>query len=295
MIHRDLKPANAVLTPEGKVKVLDFGLAKAADANGGASSTTDCVLSTKEGHLLGTPTYMAPEQARGKPIDKRVDVWAFGCVLFECLTGRRAFDGETIGAVLASVLEKEPDWTVLPASTPERLRELLQRCLRKEPRQRIRDVGDARILLEELSSGALASAATAEKAREGSRPWVPLLAGLVVLTVAVAFAVVKWVEPDARATTYHLRPLTYTAGFTADPHWSPKSEFIAFGRMVSGSLDLFVKPAGRRRTRPARGWARRRDGSALVPGRARQSPTPRASGRAPLCSSCRRTRDGPGS
>jgi Tol biopolymer transport system component len=147
VIHRDLKPANVRITPEGKVKVLDFGLAKPTREGKGGSST-DSVLTTEAGRLLGTPTYMAPEQARGKSIDKRVDVWAFGCVLFECLTAERAFAGETMSDVLAAVLGQEPDWTKLPATTPPRLRDLIARCLVKDPRRRLRDVGDARIELE---------------------------------------------------------------------------------------------------------------------------------------------------
>ena len=147
VIHRDLKPANVRITPEGRVKLLDFGLAKPApDARVGSS--TDSVLTTEAGRLIGTPTYMAPEQARGKSIDKRVDVWAFGCVLFECLTAERAFAGETMSDVLSAVLSQEPDWTKLPETTPPRLRDLIARCLVKDPRRRLRDVGDARIELE---------------------------------------------------------------------------------------------------------------------------------------------------
>jgi eukaryotic-like serine/threonine-protein kinase len=160
VIHRGLKPANVRITPEGKVKLLDFGLAKPA-REGAAGSTTDSVLSTEQGRLLGTPTYMAPEQARGKSIDRRVDVWALGCVLFECLTGKRAFEGETLSDVLAAVLEREPDTSRLPAATPARLRELLARCLAKDPRERLRDAGDARLELRRIARGepALAPAA----------------------------------------------------------------------------------------------------------------------------------------
>src|SRR6185436_7668933 len=128
VIHRDLKPANVRITPEGHVKVLDFGLAKPARVSSDGSTSKDSVLSTEEGRLLGTPTYMAPEQARGKPIDKRVDVWAFGCVLYECLTGKLAFEGETMSDVLAAVLEREPDWTRLIPATPRPVVELLHRC-----------------------------------------------------------------------------------------------------------------------------------------------------------------------
>src|SRR5262245_27616818 len=120
IIHRDLKPANVRLTPEGRAKVLDFGLAKPARASE-ASSSTDSVLSTEHGRLLGTPTYMAPEQARGKPIDRRVDVWAFGCVLYETLSGQRAFAGETLTDVFDAVLHAQPDLQRLPAATSARV------------------------------------------------------------------------------------------------------------------------------------------------------------------------------
>ena len=151
VIHRDLKPANVRITPDGKAKVLDFGLAKTPN-EGGAGSSTDSVLSTAAGRLLGTPTYMAPEQARGKSIDRRVDVWAFGCVLFECLSARRAFEGETLSDVLAAVLEREPDWKALPAALPAAVRRVLRRCLVKDPRRRPRSVGDLGLELREESA-----------------------------------------------------------------------------------------------------------------------------------------------
>ncbi len=152
VIHRDLKPANVRLTPDGKVKVLDFGLAKPAN-DSHAGSSTDSVLSTEAGRLLGTPTYMAPEQARGKPIDKRVDVWAFGCVLYECLTAKRAFAGETLTDVFAAVIEREPNWASLPPATPARVRDVLRNCLAKDPAQRLHDVADARIELARAVAG----------------------------------------------------------------------------------------------------------------------------------------------
>ena len=131
IVHRDLKPANVRITPEGKVKVLDFGLAKPFVVGGGKGAD-EGALSTEPGRMIGTPMYMAPEQARGKPIDRRVDVWAFGCVLFECLTGVRAFAGETVSDVLAAVLEREPEEARLPSATPPRVRDLVQRCLTKD-------------------------------------------------------------------------------------------------------------------------------------------------------------------
>ncbi|MFO1054723.1 MAG: protein kinase [Planctomycetota bacterium] len=170
VIHRDLKPANVCLTPDGKVKVLDFGLAKPA-REALSDKTTDSVLTTEAGRLLGTPTYMAPEQARGRPIDKRVDIWAFGCVLYECLTAKRAFAGETLTDVFAAVLDREPDLAKLPAATPPRVRELLQRCFAKDPRARLRDIGEARLQLGRGDEPTSALAAAA--AGRGSRlPWI---------------------------------------------------------------------------------------------------------------------------
>ncbi|HMA17826.1 MAG TPA: serine/threonine-protein kinase, partial [Thermoanaerobaculia bacterium] len=155
IVHRDLKPANIKVTPEGRVKVLDLGLAKALDRKE-TSSVSDPSLSptlvlegTQPGVILGTVDFMSPEQARGKAVDKRTDIWAFGCVLYEMLSGRRAFTGETVTDVLAAIVTREPDWNALPPKTPPRIRDLLGRCLQKDPARRLRDVGDARIELEE--------------------------------------------------------------------------------------------------------------------------------------------------
>jgi serine/threonine protein kinase len=149
IIHRDLKPANVKLTPDGKVKILDFGLAKAFYEGTAASdlskSPTITGQMTEPGVILGTAAYMSPEQAKGKRADKRTDIWAFGCILFECLTGTRAFEGETITEIIAAILKEEPDWQALPAATPWRIKDLLQRCLQKDPEQRLRDIGDARL------------------------------------------------------------------------------------------------------------------------------------------------------
>ena len=193
VIHRDLKPANVRITPDGRVKVLDFGLAKPANESAGGSST-DSVLTTEAGRLLGTPTYMAPEQARGKSIDRRVDIWAFGCVMYECLTGKRAFEGETLTDVLAIVLHEEMDASKLPAGLPSGVRDLLVRCLAKDPRQRLRDIGDARLALER-------SGLFEERVANGARvsalgrvlPWgaCALLATTLVLVSLQAFGFVE--------------------------------------------------------------------------------------------------------
>ena len=152
IVHRDIKPANLALTPDQRVKVLDFGLAKTLEpprVDGASTMVTQTGVGTQIGLVLGTAAYMSPEQARGLPADKRTDVWAFGCVLYEMVTGRRAFPGRTTSDVIAAVLEREPDWTLLPAGMPSRLQWLLRRCLAKDLRQRLQDVGDARIEIEE--------------------------------------------------------------------------------------------------------------------------------------------------
>ncbi len=158
IVHRDLKPSNVKLTLEGKVKVLDFGLAKALDPGGPASSSATMLAksptlthaATQMGMILGTAAYMSPEQAAGATADRRADIWSFGVVFYELLTGRRMFEGETVSHVLASVLKDAPDFTLLPAGIPERIVNLLRRCLRKKPRERLQAIGDARIVIEEV-------------------------------------------------------------------------------------------------------------------------------------------------
>src|SRR5262249_46775253 len=153
IIHRDLKPANIKVMANGTVKVLDFGLAKAFIGDGPrvdlAKLPTVTIDGTVEGLIAGTPAYMSPEQAAGQPIDKRSDIWAFGCVLYEMVTGKKAFSGDTVSGVLAAVQEREPDWQALERIAPPSIARLTQRCLEKEVKRRLRDIGDARMELDD--------------------------------------------------------------------------------------------------------------------------------------------------
>jgi serine/threonine-protein kinase len=194
IIHRDLKPANIKVRPDGDVKVLDFGLAKALDpprADGSATMSPTMTAATKFGVILGTAAYMSPEHATGRTADRRSDIWGLGCVLYEMLTGRRAFEGETVSEVLANVLKSEPDWNAFPADVPTYLRTIVKRCLAKDPKVRIPEVAVVRFLLDEQNQDDVPPPVT----RAGSGPpvwrWLAALATTVVLTAAASVAYMR--------------------------------------------------------------------------------------------------------
>ncbi len=205
IIHRDLKPANVMLTPDGVVKVLDFGLAKAFVGEGKdhlcpspseiAESPTITAEYTRPGVVLGTAAYMSPEQARGKPLDKRTDIWSFGVVLYECLGGRKPFEGETSTDLIAKILERDPDWTGLPGDTPPAVLLLLKRCLQKDRRLRLHDIGDARIEIEEAMNDPYVHRVTSPEVSRSTRrvlavPWS--ITALIVIIV-ISLIVRDWI------------------------------------------------------------------------------------------------------
>jgi serine/threonine-protein kinase len=203
IIHRDLKPANIKVRGDGTVKVLDFGLAKAIEPpvssspSHSASPTITTPAMTQTGMILGTAAYMAPEQARGKTVDRRADIWSFGVVVFEMLTGRRAFGGDDVSHTLALVMTKEPEWAAFPSSTPPALRGLLRGCLDKDPKRRLQAIGDARLVLEDLISGASSDDVTGTpnpSNRSNRRPWPRALPWAVAATALAMTAVAVWLS-----------------------------------------------------------------------------------------------------
>ncbi len=240
IVHRDLKPANIVLqgvagpvAGDVRAKVLDFGLAKTLTAGPGLDLTESpgSLDGTAEGRILGTPAYMSPEQARGLAVDKRTDIWAFGCVLFEMLTGRRPFEGDTVTDIFARILEHDPDWTRLPAETPAPIRSLIKRCLRKDPRRRLHDIADATIEMDsEIGETPLESTLEAGTRATGVSSGIGRRAigfGVVALMVVVAI----WVMGRGRPGTIpppRVMSLTSYPGNELSASFSPDGKQVAF-------------------------------------------------------------------
>jgi Tol biopolymer transport system component len=248
IVHRDLKPANIKVTPAGVVKVLDFGLAK-PDADTAtpelANSPTITLSGTHAGVILGTAAYMSPEQARGRPVDKRTDIWAFGCLLFEMLTGRKAFDRETASDTIAAILEREPDWSLLPRATPTHIRRLLQRCLEKDARRRLRDIGDACLELDD-AIGRLASRPVGGRLLE-SAGWPGRIALVALVTLAAALLVgLVWGPWEARPVTHEVPRLIFTQvtslpGLEWFPSLSPDGRWVVYGGDTEGNRDVYLQ------------------------------------------------------
>ena len=271
IVHRDLKPGNIMITPEGKVKILDFGLAKAF-----MTETTDTDIAnsptitgqvTEPGVILGTAAYMSPEQARGRSVDKRADIWAFGSILYECLTGRRAFEGESVSETLAAILRGEPEWKALPVNLPWRIADLLHRCLQKNPHDRMHDAGDARIDIEEAAKYPTRPAETAP-----SPAWRRLLPW--ALTAAVgAGAIWIWFHSSSRTSREIVRStinlpasqrLTggsstedLSGGFSRPARrafcLSPDGENLVYSAVSEKTVRLYIRPLDQTEARPIPG------------------------------------------
>ena len=236
IVHRDLKPANIKVAADGAVKILDFGLAKAMDIEMTpeeiSNSPTLSRMATQAGVLLGTAAYMSPEQAKGKSVDRRADIWAFGCVLYEMLTGKMAFPGETVTDTLAAVIRADPDWSQLPRSTPARVQVLLQRCLQKDPKQRMQAIGDARISIDEILSGAPDAAQVGAATAPVWRRVMPWSVAALLFIALVSLAVVYFREaPTAPAGLVRFTiplPQTKTSALAIPFSLSPDGRQLAF-------------------------------------------------------------------
>jgi eukaryotic-like serine/threonine-protein kinase len=255
IIHRDLKPANVKITPDGKVKVLDFGLAKAFEnepANAALSnSPTLSMAATNAGMILGTAAYMSPEQAKGRAVDKRTDIFAFGCVLYEMLTGRPAFEGDDVTEILGRVVTAEPDWSRLPAAVPNRIRELLRFCLQKDAKKRRHDVADVRLDIEQASGEPVTARPASAPARSSRLTWVALTPAVIII-VALAIPAARYLRETSPLETR----VDIVTPATTDPisfALSPDGRQIVFVASADGASRLWLRPLDKVTAQPLAG------------------------------------------
>ena len=253
IIHRDLKPANIKLTAAGTVKVLDFGIAKAVEVHPRTARRAP-VLHARlpqvrerrpPGVVLGTVAYMAPEQARGKAVDKRSDIWAFGVVVYEMLTGHRPFEGETVSDTIAAVLRGEIDWTRLPAETPDELRRLLRRCLERDPENRLQDAGDVRLVLSELEREGSADRRQLRVTRDLGEPWllpavVALAAAGVLVWLAMSVTTSRGNGVASPVVRFAIEPPPGVTG-VSNVALAADGRFVVYEGRVDGESRLFLR------------------------------------------------------
>jgi eukaryotic-like serine/threonine-protein kinase len=244
IIHRDLKPANVKITPDGTVKVLDFGLAKGMESKPTSalshSPTLISAAATNAGVILGTAAYMSPEQAKGKTVGRRGDIWAFGCVLYEMLTGRQAFQGEDVTEILARVLEREPDWSLIPASVPKQIQKLLRLCLQKDVRKRRSDAADVRIDMEQAMSEPLDPAVLPAQVRRRDRLWMTVATVFLIAIGALSVPAIRYFRetapPEIRVEVN--TPTTFEPASFAT---SPDGKRLVFVATNEGKSQLWIR------------------------------------------------------
>jgi hypothetical protein len=258
IIHRDLKPANVKVMSDGTVKLLDFGLAKAVSGDRPEPDLSMVTTAgTEAGVVLGTASYMSPEQARGRPVDKRTDIWAFGCVLFEMLSGRRPFAGDTLSDTIAGILTRDPDWNALPADLPPNINVLLRRCLEKNAKRRLRDIGDARIELDDAKSAPAKHITQEQPAAVTRRTAISALAGAAAGAAVTGMLAVSRYRNDAtpRSLTRFAIPFpggnVITVGFNKRIAISPDGTYLAINLMPQGNAaNIFIRSIGSLEMRP---------------------------------------------
>src|SRR5215470_8239587 len=258
IVHRDIKPTNIKFTRDGLVKLLDFGLAKitvleAGSDEGALQAPTVSMSATHPGLIVGTVAYMSPEQARGQAVDRRTDIWAFGCVLFEMLTGRAAFSGETRSDTLAAILERDVPWEQLPPAIPASIRQLLRRCLEKDPKRRLRNIGDAGLELDETRTGYESGADTERRTHPRVASWAAMIA-----CIAAIAAIIGWwyarsgLSNNAASIRFTVMPEEGDVPFTV-PSLSPDGRHLAFVARHNGVLLAWVRSLDAVETQPVAG------------------------------------------